>query len=117
MINLEQIREYFRTTIDDSAIFPTDSIGWENWVFDPKGKDLWMRESYLNVDEGFSDSTNGDQIEGIFSYSINVPIGVSDEPATTAAVALGDLFPTSSVINTTDYIISIVRISAISVPI
>ena len=25
MINLEQIREYFRTTIDDSAIFPSDS--------------------------------------------------------------------------------------------
>jgi hypothetical protein len=107
MIDLEQIRAYFRTTINDSGIFPSDSIQWENSVFEPNSKALWMRESYLNVDEGFSDSTNGDQIEGIFSYSINVPIGSYDSVATSAGVALGNLFPTATTQSTADYKISI----------
>ncbi len=107
MINAEQIRAYFRTAINDSAIFPADCIQWENLVFNPKGKALWMRENYLPVDEGFSDSVNGDQIQGIFSYSINIPIGISEATATTAGVALGNLFPTATIINTDDYKISI----------
>jgi hypothetical protein len=106
MINLEEIREYFRTTINDSAIFPADSIQWENKVFEPKGKALWMRESYLNVDEGFSDS-QGDQLQGILSYSINTPIGSSESAGATAGVALGNLFPTATIASTTNYRISI----------
>jgi hypothetical protein len=109
MINLEQIRAYFRTTINDSAIFPENGIDWENYVrpADKPYPSLWMRESYLNIDEGFSDSTNGDQIEGIFSYSINVPIGSFDSVATSAGVALGNLFPTATTQSTADYRISI----------
>jgi hypothetical protein len=107
MIDLEQIREYFRTTINNSAIIPLDAIQYENAVFDPSGKALWMRESYLNVDEGFSDSVNGDQIQGILSYSINIPIGTYESVATSAGVAIGNLFPTATIIETTDYKISI----------
>ena len=107
MIDLEQIRKYFRTTIVNSAIFASDAIQWENAVFDPSGKALWMRESYLNVDEGFSDSVNGDKVQGILSYSINIPIGTYEGVATTAGVALGNLFPTATIVNTTDYKITI----------
>lgn len=107
MIDLEEIRKYFRTTIKDSAIFPADSIQWENAVFDPNGKALWMRESYLNVGEGFSDSKNGDQIQGILSYSINIPVGTYEGAATTAGVALGNLFPTATIVSTDNYKISI----------
>jgi len=107
MINLEQIRKYFSDTIIASGIFASDSIGWENKVFDPAGKSLWMKESYLNIDEGFSDSVNGDELQGILSYSINVKIGAYAKPATDAGVALGNLFPTATIISTTDYNISI----------
>lgn len=107
MINLEQIRQYFVDTIIDSEIFSADSIGWENVVFDPVEKSLWMKESYLNIDEGFSDSTNGDQLQGILSYSINAPMGSYAQAATSAGVALGNLFPTTTVIQTDDYKISI----------
>lgn len=107
MIDLEEIRDYFRTTIIDSGIFASDCIQWENTVFSPKGKSLWMIESYLNVDEGFSDSSNGDQINGIFSYSINIPIGSRETVATSAGVALGNLFPTASVVSTDNYNVSI----------
>lgn len=107
MINLEQIRKYFSDTIIGSSIFPSDAIQWENVVFDPQGKALWMHESYLNVSEGFSDSVNGDQIQGILSYSINVPIGAYAKPATDAGVAIGNLFKTATIISTADYKISI----------
>lgn len=107
MIDLEQIRQYFSDTIITSAIFDSDAIQWENVVFDPVGKALWMRESYLNVDEGFSDSVNGDQIQGILSYSVNVPVGAYAKPATDAGVAIGNLFPTATIVSTADYKISI----------
>ena len=107
MINLEQIRKYFSDTIITSGIFASDAIAWENVVFDPAGKSLWMRESYLNIDEGFSDSVNGDQLQGILSYNINVPIGAYAKPATDAGVALGNLFSTATIVSTTDYNISI----------
>jgi hypothetical protein len=107
MINLEEIRQYFVDTIIASGIFDSDAIGWENVAFKPSGKPLWMKESYLNVDEGFSDSINGDQLQGILSYSINVPIGSYAQTATEAGVALGDLFPTASIITTGNYEISI----------
>ena len=81
MIDLEQIRRYFSDTIIASGIFSSNAIAWENVVFDPTGKSLWAREGYLNIDEGFSDSVNGDQLQGILSYSINVPIGAYAKPA------------------------------------
>lgn len=107
MIDFEQVRQHFVDTIITSAIFDADAIGWENVVFEPKGKALWMKESYLNVDEGFSDSANGDQLQGILSYSINTPIGSYAQGATQAGVALGNLFPTATIIETDDYNISI----------
>ncbi len=107
MINVEQIRAYFSDTIIASGIFASDAIGWENVVFDPSNKPLWMKESYLPVDEDFSDSVNGDQIQGIFQYSINTPIGSYAKVAVEAGVALGNLFPTASVVDTADYKVSI----------
>jgi len=107
MINLEEIRQYFVDTIIASGIFNSNAIGWENVVFKPASKSLWMKESYLNVDEGFSDSVNGDQLQGILSYSINVPIGSYAQTATEAGRALGNLFPTASIVTTDDYHISI----------
>jgi len=107
MIDFEQIRKYFSDTIIASGIFASDAIGWSNVVFDPAGKSLWMKENYLPVDEGFSDSVNGDQLQGILSYSINVPIGAYAKPATDAGVALGNLFPTTTIVETADYKISI----------
>jgi hypothetical protein len=66
-----------------------------------------MKESYINTDEGFSSSVGGDYVEGIFSYSINVEINSGYEIATGAGVALGDLFPTATVVETDNYKISI----------
>ena len=67
MINFEEIRQYFTDTILASGIFEANAIGWENVIFKPQGKSLWMKESYLPANEGFSDSKNGDQLQGILS--------------------------------------------------
>ena len=107
MINFEEVRKYFSDTIIASGIFASDAIGWENVTFSPSGKSLWMKESYLPVSEGFSDSVNGDQLQGILSYSINTNVGSYAQGATEAGVALGNLFPTTEVITTDNYKISI----------
>jgi len=109
MINVEQIRAYFRDTIIASGIFTPDAIDWENYVrpTDLPYPNLWMRENYLPIDEGYSDSVNGDQIQGIFQYSINALVGTFDVDVTGAGVALGNLFPTTTIIKTADYRISI----------
>ena len=106
MINLEQIRDVFRQRIFDSGIFT--AIQWENQVLDDSAKGgLWMAESYLPLDENFSDSTNGNQLEGIFQYYINSKLGTSEEDITSATIQLGNLFNTAEVIETSDYKISV----------
>jgi hypothetical protein len=108
LINISEIREPFRTRINDSGIFPANSIQWENRIFDPAGKDLWMKENVLPVDESFL-TAQYDMLETILSFSVNTKIGDNqgETKAVEAAVALGNLFSTAEVIKTTNYSISV----------
>jgi hypothetical protein len=108
MINISEVREPFRERILNSGIFPASSIQWENRIFDPSGKDLWMKENLLPVDESFL-TPDYDLLEAILSFQVNTKIGDNqgEAKAVNAAVALGSLFQTAEVIQTTNYTISV----------
>jgi hypothetical protein len=108
MININEIREEFRIRILESGLFSSSDIAWENIKFNPANKLLWLQENYLPIAEGRVTSL-GDDLEGIFQYTINIPINdiAGDTVAVETGVALGSLFASSEVITTTNYKTSI----------
>jgi hypothetical protein len=106
MIDPREIKQPIRTRIEDSLIIPADSIQWDGKILDPSGLEIWMSENYLPITEGFA-TNQCDFVSGILSYAINVPIGKGEQSAVEAGVAIGSLFSTLEIINTTNYGISI----------
>lgn len=104
MINILEIQKPFRQRVLDSGIFTQDQIAWENIVFKPSQKDLWCEEHYLPVEEGRVTS-QGDAVDGIFQYSVHIPVGHPQGTtlAINSGVALGNLFTSSEIIETTNY--------------
>lgn len=110
MIDFEEFKSVVRERIYTADIFG-DSIQWENVILsdDDKGS-LWMSEAFLPASETFS-TDKSDVLEGILSYSIMIPVGVSETIATNAGKELGGLFSTLEVIETINYKTSITSIS------
>lgn len=108
MINILEIQEPFRQRILNSGIFDAKQIAWENIIFKPSQRNLWVEERYLPVDEGRVTSL-GDSVEGIFQYSVHIPVNHSKGStlAVESGVALGSLFTSSEIIETDNYKISV----------
>jgi hypothetical protein len=108
MIDISEIQNALRLRIAQSGIIPVEDIAWENLHFSSQNKTLWMRENYLPATEEAATSS-GDMVSGIFQYSIFTPVGKADVLAVNTGVAIGSLFGTQEVIDTTNYRTSISR--------
>ena len=106
MINVYEIRDAIRTRIFESGIFDLDEISYENKTFNPAGKTKWLNEYYLQIGET-SLSDKSDDLQGIFQYTINVPINTGDTLCDSIARQVGDLFGTREVVTTDSYRFSI----------
>ena len=106
MINSNEIRKAFLQRL--YTVVEKSDISFQNIKFDPKGKALWVAESFISGPQGFSTSS-GDYLEGIFQYTLNVPVTsrrgitvINDK-----SIEIGNLFITAEVVTTTNYKTSI----------
>ena len=110
MIDISEIRQSFRQRLGESGIIPAGSTEYENRDFEPTGKAFWVRENYTPAFENRVTS-QGDNLGGVFSYTVFTPIGTADTLAVSKGVAIGNLWQTSEVIETANYKTSIVSTS------
>ncbi len=106
MINSNEARKAFLQRL--YTVVEKSDISFQNIKFDPKGKALWVSETFIPGPQGFSTSS-GDYLEGIFQYTVSVPV-TSRRGVTVVndkSVEIGNLFSTAEVIETTNYKTSI----------
>lgn len=103
MIDLTEIRNVIRARIFNSGIIPSDCFAWENIMFEPHGKDLWLGEDYLPATGIVSDSKYRDEEKGILQFTVYTPINSpsGDTVANNTAKLISDLFTTPEVIEGT----------------
>lgn len=76
MINFQSVTESVRRrVIKATEIDPLTQLQRENEVFDPKGKDLWLREYTTGGEEFLTSSRRCRANAFVVQYEINTPIG------------------------------------------
>ena len=104
MINTEEVKQAITDRIIASNIVPVGDIAWQNIVFNPAKKDLWLGVQFL--DAGETPATfSRNQLDGIYQVSVNININdrQGESKATSTAVQLGNLFTAFEVLETDNY--------------